>query len=181
MWVPFYGYEGCGCWKSGPLITPAIPATYSPAIPATYGDTRTGAEITLSTTGSVGMVSSLGFNGGSVDASLKYQAQLEIPERLEANSFFSLDGWATLDDGHQHQNDAMASIELRGRSAVDWIFPLGQRCLATSLCPRLISPPGESLNGGRRDQMPLPIGYYFTKSREKNIFLNNLRPISWLA
>ena len=133
VWVPFVGYRGCGCWKSGPLISPAMDATYSPAIPATYGDTRTGAEITLSTSGSVGMISSLGFNGGSVDANLKYQTRLEIPDRLEANRFFSLDGKATLDDG----SFSTVFPKLTGNLEVNFDTRLdyaGRNCLAGLGC-----------------------------------------------
>lgn len=83
-------YAGCGCRRGGGKLTNAIPATYSPSVPAVYADTRTGSLISLSSSGSVGIKTSLGLNSGTLDASLTYNTSLKIPGRVKPGEFFSL-------------------------------------------------------------------------------------------
>ncbi len=63
-------------------------------------DTRTGTEARFSSSGEVGVTSSLGFNGGTVDANLVFDARLNIPdEPVDPGDFFSLSPYADLTEG----------------------------------------------------------------------------------
>ncbi|MEM7251311.1 MAG: PEP-CTERM sorting domain-containing protein [Pseudomonadota bacterium] len=91
-------HSGCGCWKRD-LISGEIPATYSPHIPATYADTRTGTEVEFSTSGQIGVRSSLGFTDGTVDVSLDFAPSLSLPEVVTQREFFSFTSTNGLVDG----------------------------------------------------------------------------------
>lgn len=77
-----------------PFTNRCVPGTgisfTTPAIPAVTADTRTGAEVTAQTSGKIGL--DLGFkaDSGSVDAALRYDADLALPETFEAGTFFNL-------------------------------------------------------------------------------------------
>lgn len=74
-------------------IFPAIPGT-----DAVYADTRTGVEVVLSTRGSVRITSSLGFNGGTVDAAVAYDTSLELPDAIGVGEFFNLNPTSAIGD-----------------------------------------------------------------------------------
>ncbi|MGR3320000.1 MAG: PEP-CTERM sorting domain-containing protein [Candidatus Anammoxibacter sp.] len=74
-------------------IFPAIPGT-----DAVFADTRTGVEAVLSTSGSVGVTSSLGFNGGTVDAAVAYDTSLELPDAPGVGEFFNLNPASAIGD-----------------------------------------------------------------------------------
>ncbi len=63
-------------------------------------DTRTGLVADISTSGSVGLSSSLGFNGGTIDATVAYDPSLILPEDVRPGEFFSLAPAETLSDGY---------------------------------------------------------------------------------
>ena len=69
-----------------------------PATDAVYGDTRTGVEAVLSTSGSVGVTSSLGFNGGTVDAAVDFNTQFVVPESLQVGEFFNFSSISSIGD-----------------------------------------------------------------------------------
>ena len=62
-------------------------------------DTRTGLKADIGTSGSVGLSSSLGFNGGTIDATVTYAPSLTLPENIRPGEFFSLAPAETLSDG----------------------------------------------------------------------------------
>lgn len=81
-----------GFWEDHEIF-PAIPGT-----PAVYADTRTGVETVLSTSGSVSVTSSLGFNGGTVDAAVAYDTSLELPDAIGVGEFFNLNPTSAIGD-----------------------------------------------------------------------------------
>ncbi len=66
--------------------------------PTVTVDTRTGLLADIDTSGTVGLTSSLGFNGGTIDAALSYEPTLTLPEAPRPGEFFSLAPTAPLSD-----------------------------------------------------------------------------------
>lgn len=67
------------------LITPAIPSVQlTPYIPATYLDTRTGLEISGSSSGRVGFELGMQIDSGSVDATVSFDATIDVPDITNA-------------------------------------------------------------------------------------------------
>jgi len=96
--IPYWDWhsrwEKHGGYYKTVTIVPAFPGT-----PALTADTRTGLEVELSSSGRVGLVSDLGFNGGSVDATVAFDASLNLPDRVGVGEFFSLAPDSRLVDG----------------------------------------------------------------------------------
>lgn len=85
---PFAGhYTGCGCWKTVTII---------PEIPPVTGDTRTGGIATARTYGEVGFQVGAKADSGSVDATVKFDAGLVVPDVIVKNKPFSLNPDGTL-------------------------------------------------------------------------------------
>jgi hypothetical protein len=90
--VPFVG-----CTRIPAVYTPAIPAVYSPRIPAVWSpavpaveiDTQTGAEVFVSTEGTVGFEVGFFADSGSVDATVDYAVDLAVPTNVAPLSFFA--------------------------------------------------------------------------------------------
>ena len=88
---PLKGYwTGCGCWKD---------VTVKPATQAITADTRTGAELDVTTTGRAGLEFGYSIDSGSVDTNVNFQALADLPEAVDSGQFFSLGTGSTLDSG----------------------------------------------------------------------------------
>lgn len=85
---PFAGhYSGCGCWKSTTVSTPPV-----------TGDTRTGALFDAQTYGKAGFDLSTSADSGSVNASVVYDASLNLPaaNSVSTGQFFNLNPNSTV-------------------------------------------------------------------------------------
>lgn len=102
VWVPKPTWSNpfAGYWCCRFQITPAvnIPAVYSPYIPAVYADTRTGAEITAVIDGRVGLDVGVKVDSGSVDATVTFAADLDVPDPKEifAGNYYNFNPNSTL-------------------------------------------------------------------------------------
>ncbi|MEQ8953223.1 MAG: hypothetical protein RL120_03755, partial [Gammaproteobacteria bacterium] len=118
----------------------APPATIPNPIPAQFIDTRTGFEGGLSTSGAVGISSSFGANGGTVDADFEYSVSLSYPDQVLAGEFFSLNPASSLDSQDmtaffpQLTGRITTSFEtnITGFAKVCGIFNGGTGCTTTS-------------------------------------------------
>lgn len=114
---------GCGCYKSKTI----------PGIPDITADTRTGAEITLKTSGKVGLEFGYSIDSGSVDTTADFRPSASLPDLIEANQYFSLNTSSVLDEGSiQTQSpkiDAYMSAILQLSGSLD-----AQACLAPFGC-----------------------------------------------
>jgi hypothetical protein len=79
-----------------PGLGSAPSSTIPNPVPAQFIDTRTGFEGGLSTSGSIGIFSNFGANGGTVDADFEYSVSLSYPNQVIAGEFFSLNPASSL-------------------------------------------------------------------------------------
>jgi hypothetical protein len=114
---------GCGCDRSKTI----------PGIPAVTADTRTGAEVSLTTSGKVGLEFGYSIDSGSVDTSADFRASASLPDLIQANQLFSLDTSSVLDNGTiQTQSpkiDAYMSAIMQLSGSIE-----AQACLAPFGC-----------------------------------------------
>lgn len=88
---PFSGYwTGCNCFKDVEI---------KPATDAVTVDTRTGAEVTLKTSGKVGLEFGYAIDGGTVDTVANFDATAELPDLVNAGEFFSINTADIFTDG----------------------------------------------------------------------------------
>lgn len=83
-------YTGCGCTKRVKVFggTDAVTA-----------DTRTGAQIDLTTSGKVGLDFGYSIDSGSVDTTANFGALAELPDQIVGSEFFSLNTSSSFDSG----------------------------------------------------------------------------------
>jgi hypothetical protein len=88
---PLAGYfTGCNCWRD---------VTIKPATGAVTADTRTGAELDVTTSGRAGIEFGYSIDSGSVDAAVNFQALATLPDVVNTGEFFSLGTDSTFDSG----------------------------------------------------------------------------------
>tara|TARA_R110000744_G_scaffold117745_1_gene220115 strand:+ start:9277 stop:11172 length:1896 start_codon:yes stop_codon:yes gene_type:complete len=154
---PFNGYwKGCACTKTVSLtpeipsfqISPEIPAVYSPEVPAVYspyipaitGDTRTGAELEITSSGKIGLELGYTIDSGSIDSSVNFSALIDIPDVILSSGVVDLNTSSTFDSGTiftqspQIQASINAIMELSGAiDATACAIALGCTTGSTSL------------------------------------------------
>jgi hypothetical protein len=74
-------YTGCGCWRD---------VTVTPATNAVTADTRTGAELNVTTSGKAGLEFGYSIDSGSVDTTVNFQAIADLPDAVDTGQLFSL-------------------------------------------------------------------------------------------
>lgn len=95
-WVPIPWFECHGSWCSGghwhdgwwqDIWVPPTP------------DTRTGAQVDVTSSGKVGLEFGYSIDSGSVDSRLNYAALADLPTRVRPSQYFNLNPGSSLDDG----------------------------------------------------------------------------------
>jgi hypothetical protein len=81
------------------VYSPAIPAVYSPYIPAITGDTRTGAQLKVNSSGKVGLEFGYTVDSGSVNTNVKFSAKAAIPDQVTAGQYFNLNTQSVFNSG----------------------------------------------------------------------------------
>jgi len=71
-------------------FSPFIPALFSPEIPAAFGDTRTGAQLGIHSSGKVGLEFGYNISSGTVDSSLAFAALADLPTSVNRSEFVDL-------------------------------------------------------------------------------------------
>jgi len=82
------------------IYSPKIPAVYSPRIPALYGDTRTGADLKINSSGKTGIEFGYSINSGSIDSKINYSTSIQLPDTpIQKDFFISLNTNSVFDSG----------------------------------------------------------------------------------
>lgn len=103
------------------VYSPYIPAVYSPYIPAITGDTRTGAQLDVHSSGKVGLEFGYTVNSGSVDAEVDFNALAWLPEQpqevgvsIDLNSSSALNGGSIQTQSPEIEAYISAIMQLSG-------------------------------------------------------------------
>ncbi len=88
---PFKGYHtGCGCTRQVKIF---------PGTSAVTADTRTGAQLDITSSGKVGLEFGYSIDSGSIDTEVDFSAEAIIPDRVRLDEFISLNTSSSFDSG----------------------------------------------------------------------------------
>ncbi len=113
-WKPKWKWVDNGHYETITVI-PALPGT-----PEVTGDTRTGAKVTIGSAGRVAVKSSLGVNGGKVDAALDYTATIKAPDTITPGEAFRLSIDSHVSDGSL--KSLAPSLTGKVSTEIDWKY-----------------------------------------------------------
>ncbi len=83
----------------GEICSPEVPAVYSPYIPAITTDTRTGAEIEITSSGKIGLELGYTVDSGSIDSTVNFSALVDIPDVILGSGVVDLTTSSVFDSG----------------------------------------------------------------------------------